>query len=238
MRHGVIRIMTDELDFSMFKQGQYNWAYTVYHGAAEELPDDAPRPLGKRVIVSSYVDANLYHDLISGKAVTGILHFFNKTVIDWFTKLQSTVETATFGSEYIAARTCTEQVMDLRLTLRYLGVPVEGPSYMFGDNETVVNTAATPHGKLHKRHNALAYHKTRFAIAAKVLSFHHVRGDTNPADIMSKHWDTPAVWPQLRQWLFYYAEPAKLVDKDGVVEEAKDAKEVPQESKGEQQPKD
>jgi len=30
------------------------------------------------------------------------------------------METATFGSEYVAARTATEQIFDLRLTLRYL----------------------------------------------------------------------------------------------------------------------
>ena len=60
--------------------------------------------------------------------VTGILHFFNKTPINWFSKLQSTVDTATFGSEYVAARTCTEQIIDLRMTLRYLRrSPGRGP---------------------------------------------------------------------------------------------------------------
>ena len=171
------------------------------------------------MVISSCVDANLYHDLISGKAVTGIIHFFNKTPIDWYSKLQSTVETATFGSEYIAARTCTEQIIDLRTTLRYLGVTVEGPSYMFGDNETVVNTAAFPHGKLHKRHNALSYHKTRYAIAAGVTLFHHVKGTTNPADILSKHWDFPSVWPQLKPILFWSGDTADLIEEDDDEEE-------------------
>ena len=67
-----------------------------------------------------------------------------------------------------------EQIIDLRNTLRYLGVPIEGRSYMFGDNEMVVNTASTPHGRLHKRHNALAFHKTRWCIAAKVAWFTHI----------------------------------------------------------------
>jgi hypothetical protein len=215
MRNGVIKIRTDEPDYSSLENKEYDWFYTCYHGATEEIPSDAPRPLGKRVITSHFVDANLYHDLISGKAVTGILHFFNKTPIDWFTKLQSTVETATFGSEYVAARTCTEQVIDLRLTLRYLGVPVDGASYMFGDNETVVNTAAHPHGKLHKRHNALSYHKTRAAIAAGITRFHHVRGDTNPADILSKHWDASSVCRQLKPLLFWLGDTGDLVEDDG-----------------------
>ena len=111
---------------------EYNWFYTCYSGAQEQVPDDAPRPLGKEVKTTSFVDANLYHDLVSGKSVTGILHMLNQTVIDSYSKLQATVETATFGSEYVAARTATEQIIDLRLTLRYLGVPLLGVSMLFG----------------------------------------------------------------------------------------------------------
>jgi len=45
-----------------------------------------PTPLGKFVTLMQYVDANLYHDLITGKSVTGILHLANKTPIDWYSK--------------------------------------------------------------------------------------------------------------------------------------------------------
>ena len=90
---------------------------------------------------------------------------------------------------------------------------------MFGDNETVVNTAAFPHGKLHKRHNVLSCHKTRHAIAAGVTSFHHVKGTTNPADILSKHWDFPSVWPQLKPILFWSGDAADLIEEDNDKEE-------------------
>ena len=209
-QHGVIRIRTEKPDYSKLDNPDYEWKYTCYHGAKEEIPPDAPAPKGKEVVSTHFVDANLQHDLISGKSVTGTLHFFNKTPMDWWTKLQSTVETATFGSEYVAARTCTEQITDLRLTLRYLGVPVNGPSYMFGDNKTVVDTASVPHGKLQKRHNALSFHRTRFAIATGILTFHHIPGKRNPADLLSKHWDFPSVWPMLRPILFTRGDTANI----------------------------
>ena len=107
MKHAVVRIRTKEPDYSDIPETQHNWKYAVYRGAKEDLPDNMPPPRGKRVVFTSYVDANLYHDLISGKSVTGIVHCANQTVIDTFSKLQSTVETATFGSEYVAARACT-----------------------------------------------------------------------------------------------------------------------------------
>jgi len=99
--------------------------------------------------VTSFFDANLHHDLISGESVAGVLHQLNKTPINWCSKLQLTVETATFGSEYVAARTCTEQVIDLHLTLRHLAVPINGPTMVLGDNESVINSAAIPYSKMH-----------------------------------------------------------------------------------------
>ena len=73
--------------------------------------------------MSHYVDVNLMHNVISGKSVTGILHLVNRTPLDWYSKKQATVENATYGSEFVAARTCVEQIIDLQTTLRYLGVP-------------------------------------------------------------------------------------------------------------------
>ena len=90
------------------------------------------------------MDANLHHDLATGKAVTAVLHFLNQTPIDAYTKRQSTVETATYGSEFVAARTAVDQIIDIRTTLRYLGVPIRDKSYMFGDNRSVVTSSTIP----------------------------------------------------------------------------------------------
>ena len=41
----------------------------------------------------------------------------NKTPIEYFSKKQGTVETATYGSEFVAARIATEQIIDLPIML-------------------------------------------------------------------------------------------------------------------------
>jgi hypothetical protein len=87
-------------------------------------PEDAPEPLGNFVTMSHYVDANLMYDIMTGKSVTGSLHLVNKTPLELYSKKQPTVETATYGSEFVAAQTCVEQIIDLRTTLCYLGVPI------------------------------------------------------------------------------------------------------------------
>jgi hypothetical protein len=55
------------------------------------------------------------HNITSGKSVTGILYLVNKTPIDWYSKKQATVDTATYGSKFVAARVCVEQIIDLLL---------------------------------------------------------------------------------------------------------------------------
>ena len=150
--------------------------------------------------------------MISGRSVTGVMHCLNKTPINWYSKKQATVETATYGSEFVAARTCVEQIIDLRNTLRYLGVPVREKAFMFGDNESVVNSSMRIDAKLHKRHTILSFNRVREAIASKIVRFHHMPGEINPADILSKHWSHAQIWATLRPLLFWRGDTADIPD--------------------------
>jgi hypothetical protein len=209
-----IMVKTEEPDYSALPTKEYDWANSVYGNVKVDDPEGIPEPLGKWVTVTTYVDANLLHDMITGRSVTGILQFLNKTPVDWYSKKQATVESATYGSEFVAARTATDKTFDLVYTLKYLGVRVRPRAHMFGDNDAVVNSASIPQSKLHKRHMALSYHRVREAIASGFLQFHHIPGESNPADIVSKHWAYAKVWQLLRPLLFWArTDKAKSDDK-------------------------
>ena len=75
----------------------------------------------KRVITTTFFDANLLHVIVTRKSVTAVMNFVNTTPTDWFLKRQATVETATYGPEFVTAITATEQILELR---RSLGVPI------------------------------------------------------------------------------------------------------------------
>jgi hypothetical protein len=212
MKHGYIRIRTDPPDYSDLHEAHYDWARTVYGEVKEERPHNAPRPLGKPVVLTSYVDANLYHDMITGRSVSAVLHFINQTPIEWFSKKQSTVETATYGSEFVAAKVAVQQIMGLRIGLRYLGVEIQGATRLFGDNGSVVKSGSMPHSPLRKRHHALSYHYTREAVASNAVDFQFLPGHLNPADILSKHWGYPQVWASaLRPILFWRGDTSNLL---------------------------
>ena len=189
-----IRFRTDQPDYSFLPDQDFDWTYSVYGNVQEILPDNMPDPLGKAVTTTTTMDANLNHCLATGKSLIGCLHFVNKTPVDWYSKKQVTVETATNGSEFVAAKTVTEQIMDIRQTLRYLGAPIGTKSFLFGDNRSVVTSFTLPCSTLTKRHNILAFRRAREAIAAKLMAFYSIQSAYNLSDILSKHWDHPTVY--------------------------------------------
>ena len=99
------------------------------------------------------------------------------------------------------------------LTLRYLGVPIHGSTYLFGDNESVVKSGSIPDSRLAKRHLGLSYHFTREAIASEMVSFHHIPGQINPADVLSKHWAHSQIWTALQPMMFWSGNTGDLLDR-------------------------
>ena len=169
-----IRFRTEQPDYSFLPDQDFDWTYSVYGNVHEILPDDMPDPLGKAVTTTTTMDANLNHCLATGKSLTGCLHFVNKTPVDWYSKKQATVETA---------------------------IPITTKSFLFGDNRSVVTSATLPHSTLTKRHNILAFHRAREAIAAKLIAFYWIQSAYNLSDMLSKHWDHPTVYPMILKLL-------------------------------------
>ena len=64
----------------------------------------------------------------------------------------------------------------------------------------------TPIDAYSKRHHLVSYHRVKEAIAIKYLSFHWKDDISNPADILSKHWEFATVWPMLKPILFWRGE--------------------------------
>ena len=190
---------THEPDDSHLSHLEYDWARTVYAGAREELPHNLPKPLGKQVTSTCCVDANLHSDLVTGKEVTAILHMLNATQ---HCKRQLTVETATFCSEFVAARTAVNQIIDIHLTHIYLGVPINPKSHKFG--------ATIPTSTLSKQSHL---DRVQEAIVAGYLQFNWQDGKSNPADIHSKHWGLTTVWPLVQPLLFWRGDPSDLATK-------------------------
>ena len=158
----------------------------LYPDAEETLPHDMPPPRGEEVDINAFVDADHAGNRITRRSHTGIVLMINMAPISWYSKKQTTVETSTFGSEITALRIATEQIESLRYKLRMFGVPISGPARVYCDNESVVKSTTVPESRLKKKHNSIAYHRIREAVAAGSILVYYEASESNLADLLTK----------------------------------------------------
>ena len=163
-----------------------------YPNAKEIIPDNTPEALGKPVQVNLFCDAAHATCHVTWRSTTGIVVMLNGTPVTWYSKRQQTIEASTFGSEFVALRIAVEMNDAIRYKLRMFGVPIDGPTNGFCDNESVVKNATRPESTLRKKHNAVAYHKVRECVASGAIRICHEKGKCNLADLLTKFLPAPA----------------------------------------------
>ena len=124
--------------------------------------------------------------MVTRRSVTGILVFVNGTPMKWYCKKQNTVESSTYGSELVAGRLATEMAIEFRYIFRMLGSEIDGPVRLLGDNRGMIQNCSLMSSQLKKKHNAIAFHRIREAVACGIIALGHVRSENNLADICTK----------------------------------------------------
>ena len=119
-----------EPDIPYEKFEKQEWGHTVYGDAKEDLPHNAKEPRGFGFKIRAYVDSDHAGDSKTRRSRTGYMVFLNNALIYWMSKKQTSIETSTFGSEFIAMKTCCEYLKGLRYKLRMMGIPVDFPCYI------------------------------------------------------------------------------------------------------------
>ena len=163
----------------------YDW-FDFYKDAKEALPPNMPEARGHDVILTCFVDANHAGNQKDRRSQTGILIFINKAPIHWYIKRQNTVETSTFGAEFCAMKIAVEMVEALQYKLRMFGVPIDGATNVYCDNEAVYKNTSVPESVLKKKHHSIAYHRCREAVAAKTIRVAKQGTEKNLADLFTK----------------------------------------------------
>ena len=129
-----------------------------------------------------FVDANHAGKKFTRRSQTGILIFCGMVLIIMFSNRQNTAKTSKFGSEFTALKNAVELVEALRYKLRMFGVPIEGPTNVFCDNESVYKNFSTPESVLKKKHNSIYYHQYREAVAADTVILYKEPTASNLSD--------------------------------------------------------
>jgi hypothetical protein len=192
------------IDMILFER--QDWSYSPYgcEGLAEELPENMPKPCGPSMTMRVFVDADHAGDLLTRRSRTGFIVLLNGAPIYWSSKKQSSCETSTFGSEFVAMKKATEYVRGLRYKLRMMGITVDEPAFVFGDNQSVLANTSAPGSTLKKKSNAIAYHFVREGCARDEWRTAYINTDENVADLLTKPLAGPKRTKFVKMLLHHY----------------------------------
>ena len=158
----------------------------------EVLPYNRPKERGNAIQINLFCDAAHASCHQTRRSTTGFVFFINGAPISWYSKRQNTIESSTFGSEYVALRIAIEKNEALRYKLRMMGIPIESATNCFCDNKSVVINSTVPQSTLSKKHNSIAYHKVRESVAMEAVRIAHESGKMNMSDCLTKFLHNPS----------------------------------------------
>ena len=164
---------------------EVNWK-SIYGEVTEDIPSNIPESRGNTVIILMFTDAAFVGDLVTRRLQSGILMFPNCAPIIWYSKRQNIVEASTFGLKFIALRVGCETNNGLRYKVRMMGVPMEGPTNVYYDNEAIISNSNMTEPTLKKNHLSVCYHKTRECYAKGAVCISYKPTETNLADVCIK----------------------------------------------------
>ena len=110
----------------------------------------------------------------------------NNAPLYWYSKKQSSCETSSFGSEFLALKSCCEYLRGLRIKLRQMGIPVLNPCFIYGDNQSVLWNTSFPDSMLKKKTSSVAYHFVREGVSNDEWRTAYTKTSENPADLLTK----------------------------------------------------
>ena len=174
------------IDESLFEAKDWASSEFGHLDGKEELPPNQPQPRGFGFTIRAKVDADHASDSVSRRSRTGFLVWVNSSLVHWWSKKQTSVETSSFGSEFVAMKQCCEYLRGLRYKLRMMGIPVNGPCYISGDNQSVLANTTNPGSTLKKKSQSIAYHYVREGVARDEWRTSYVNTHDNEADLLTK----------------------------------------------------
>ena len=150
------------------------------------LPPNMPKPLGIGFKVVACVNADYAGEKITQRFRTRFIIYLNSSPIYWTSKKKTSIETSSFGSEFIALKLCCEYLRGIRYKLRKIGIPCDFSSFIYVDNKSVLVNTTMPFSILSKKSCSIAYHFVRKGTTQNEWRTAYINMNDNIADILTK----------------------------------------------------
>jgi transposase InsO family protein len=154
----------------------------------------------QQLVVSAFADADWANDKIDRKSITGWVAKLCGDVISWASKKQRTVAQSTCEAELYAEAAAINEVLWLRGLLSELGLDVESPSLVLGDNQSTIAVSTNGVKSERTKHVDVKYHFITDEISKGAVDVKWVPSAEQQADIFTKALAAP-VFELLRRQL-------------------------------------
>jgi hypothetical protein len=81
-------------------------------------------------------------------------------------------------------------------------VALDGPVLILGHNMSVILNTKVPSSVLKKKHNEIAYHRVREAIAARMMRLSYIKKEENVSDVLTKPLSNEIFHYLIKRWSF------------------------------------
>ena len=112
----------------------------IYPEASKPISTNVPGTRGNPVTSPYFFDADHTASKSTISSQTGVLIFVNRTPIVWYSNHQSTVESSTFGLEFIGMKKSVDLIEALRYKIRLMGIPMDRTTSLFYNKAVIINT--------------------------------------------------------------------------------------------------
>jgi hypothetical protein len=147
-------------DIDMFAFIKTDWK-PMYGDVKEAVPQNAPVARGKAFDLRLFVDSDHAGEQFTHRSRTGFVIYLNIAPIVWISNRLPTVELSVFGSEFFAIKNGIGTTRVLRYQYRMLEVTIDGPTYVYGYNMSVVHNNQRPESIMKKKINLIFYDAVR-----------------------------------------------------------------------------
>jgi hypothetical protein len=102
----------------------------------------------------------------------------------------------------VAQHAC-EHIISLRYILCMMSISFDGPTWMFGDNASVITPSTILQSTQTICHNASSYHCVHECVVTQVVYLLHIDGILNPSDSLTEALGWVNICPLILQLLFW-----------------------------------
>lgn len=136
--------------------------------------------------IRAYTDADWAQNVVDRKSISGHVFTVAGGAISWGSKKQSSVALSSLEAEYVSLSLATRHCVWLRQLVSDIHLPLHHPIAVWSDSASALALARDDQFHGRSKHIDVRHHFVRECVERSMVALHHIPGESNPADALTK----------------------------------------------------